>query len=187
MPWRECSPIDERQRFLNACRSRTFRFTDLRAFFAVSGKTGYKWVARLWADSPAGLQDRPRTPHSYVHRTPSRHRDGYPLHPPAASRLGPRHYVGSSSAGVPRAPSAGTQHRRRGPPPRRLPSPPMAMQPGWPRPRLEHATCASRSGDTSGGPGSAALDRVLRDNQRSRGFGRQSGSSTSSRSARMAR
>ena len=40
MPWRECSPMDERQRFLNAFRSRTFSFADLCAFFDISRKTG---------------------------------------------------------------------------------------------------------------------------------------------------
>ncbi len=70
MPWRESSPMDERQRFLQAFRSRTFRVSDLCTFFGVSRKTGYKWIARFWAEGPAGLQDQPRTPHSCPHRTP---------------------------------------------------------------------------------------------------------------------
>jgi len=36
MPWREDSPMDERQRFLQAFRSRTFRVSDLCTFFGVS-------------------------------------------------------------------------------------------------------------------------------------------------------
>lgn len=70
MPWREISPMDERQRFLKAFRSRTFKFSELCAFYGVSRKTGYKWLNRFWAEGPAGLQDRRRTPHSCPHHTP---------------------------------------------------------------------------------------------------------------------
>ena len=70
---------------------------------------------------------------------PSRCRDRYPLHPPAASRLGTRHNPRSFETRAPQPSSTGAQHRRRDPPPQRPPAPPTAPQPRSPWPWL-HST-----------------------------------------------
>jgi len=68
MPWRECSPMDEKIRFIETFRAGVFNFTELCAFFDISRKTGYKWVQRWKAKDRAGLEDRSHAVHSCPHR-----------------------------------------------------------------------------------------------------------------------
>jgi putative transposase len=42
--------------------------TEVCRAFGISEKTGHKWLARFAAEGPAGLTDRPHTPHTIAHR-----------------------------------------------------------------------------------------------------------------------
>ena len=64
MPWMETEPMDQRKRFVEAHRARTWSMTELCERFSVSRKTGYKWLRRAEQAGWAGLQDRSRRPRS---------------------------------------------------------------------------------------------------------------------------
>jgi putative transposase len=64
MPWMETEPMDQRKKFVEAYRSRTWTMTELCDRFSVSRKTGYKWLRRAEAEGWVGLEDRSRRPHS---------------------------------------------------------------------------------------------------------------------------
>ena len=70
MPWMETLPMDERRRFVEACRSRAWTMTELCDRFSVSRKTGYKWLRRADAEGWVGVKDRSRKPKSCPWRTP---------------------------------------------------------------------------------------------------------------------
>jgi transposase InsO family protein len=63
MPWQGVMPVDLRLEFTRAYASGLFTMTDLCDQYAISRKTGYKWVDRYEADGRAGLADRSRRPH----------------------------------------------------------------------------------------------------------------------------
>ena len=63
MPWRETSPMEERLQFVRDARSGLFTMTELAEQYAISRRTGYKWLDRYDADGLAGLHDRSRRPH----------------------------------------------------------------------------------------------------------------------------
>jgi putative transposase len=64
MPWREVCPMDEKVRFVAAVLAEEHSMTELCASFGVSGKTGYKWLARYARRGPAeGLHELSRAPH----------------------------------------------------------------------------------------------------------------------------
>jgi putative transposase len=65
MPWRHTVPEDERLQFIVVALDEMACFADLCRSFRVSRKTGYKWLARYQAEGPAGLADRPRSPHTH--------------------------------------------------------------------------------------------------------------------------
>jgi hypothetical protein len=46
MPWLETHPMDQRMRFLADVRLGRLLMTALCAYFRISRKTGYKWIAR---------------------------------------------------------------------------------------------------------------------------------------------
>lgn len=75
MPWMETLPVDERKKFVEAYRSRTWSMTELCERFSVSRPTGYKWVDRAEAEGWVGLGDRSRAPKSCPHRTPAKVED----------------------------------------------------------------------------------------------------------------
>ena len=58
MPWMETLPMDERKRFVEACRSRAWTMTELCDRFSVSRKTGYKWLRRADTEGWVGVRDR---------------------------------------------------------------------------------------------------------------------------------
>ena len=71
MPWMETMPVDERKKFVEAYRSRTWSMTELCERFSISRPTGYKWVHRAEEEGWVGLRDRSRGPRSCPHRTPA--------------------------------------------------------------------------------------------------------------------
>ncbi len=46
MPWLETAPMEQRERFIDDHRLGLYDMTELCARYAVSRKTGYKWLAR---------------------------------------------------------------------------------------------------------------------------------------------
>jgi transposase InsO family protein len=71
MPWQETSPVEERERFIDDHRLGLYDMTELCARYAVSRKTGYKWLARYDAGGRSALQDRSRAPHHCPHKIPA--------------------------------------------------------------------------------------------------------------------
>src|SRR6185436_10146961 len=71
MPWMETVPMDERRRFVEACRSRAWTMTELCDRFSVSRKTGYKWLRRADREGWPGVKDRSRKPKNCPWRTPA--------------------------------------------------------------------------------------------------------------------
>jgi putative transposase len=72
MPWRETAPVEERDRFIDDYLLGLYLMTELCARYAVSRKTGYKWVGRYDAGGRAALVDRSRAPHSCPHKVSAR-------------------------------------------------------------------------------------------------------------------
>ena len=69
MPWRERTPMSEREAFIQACADRRERIVDICARFGISEKTGQKWLARFRKDGLDGLEDRshaPRAPRCHL-------------------------------------------------------------------------------------------------------------------------
>jgi len=69
MPWKTVLPMDEKIRFISDYLNGVFTFTDVCARYAISRKTGYKWVDRYIETGAAGLEDRSRTPRHSPHKT----------------------------------------------------------------------------------------------------------------------
>jgi transposase InsO family protein len=68
MPWPEMSPVEQRERFIDDHRLGLYDMTELCARYAVSRKTGDKWLARYDAGGRPALHDRSRAPHSCPHK-----------------------------------------------------------------------------------------------------------------------
>src|SRR5215510_14064235 len=68
MPWLETSPVEQRERFIRDHRAALYTMAELCARYAVSRKTGYKWLERFDEAGRPGLQDRSRAPHHCPHR-----------------------------------------------------------------------------------------------------------------------
>ena len=68
MPWLETSPVEQRERFIRDHRAGLYTMAELCARYAVSRKTGYKWLARFEENGRRGLQDRSRAPHHCPHQ-----------------------------------------------------------------------------------------------------------------------
>jgi putative transposase len=64
MPWQETCVMDQRIGFIVARRQGEESMATLCRHFGISRKTGHKWWARYQAEGAAGLEDRPRAPHS---------------------------------------------------------------------------------------------------------------------------
>lgn len=60
MVWRETGIMDERLLFVCECLADERTMTELCEDFAISRKTGYKWLCRYRDHGPAGLHDLPR-------------------------------------------------------------------------------------------------------------------------------
>ena len=63
MPWRTFTPMSQRLEFVVLATQSGIAFSELCRRFAVSRKTGYKWLTRYKADGAQGLKDRSRCPH----------------------------------------------------------------------------------------------------------------------------
>lgn len=68
MPWLETLPVEERERFIDDYRLGLYEMTELCARYAVSRKTGYKWLARYDEGGRVALRDRSRAPHTCPHK-----------------------------------------------------------------------------------------------------------------------
>jgi transposase len=69
MPWKECSAMDERLKFV-ARRLAGEAMSELCREFGISRKTGYKIFARYQHCGVQGLTDRSRRPYRYAHQLP---------------------------------------------------------------------------------------------------------------------
>jgi putative transposase len=68
MPWLETAPVEQRERFIDDHQLGFYTMIELCARYAVSRKTGYKWLARYDAGGRAALQNRSRAPHHCPHK-----------------------------------------------------------------------------------------------------------------------
>jgi transposase len=68
MPWLETVPVEQRARFIDDHWLGLYDMTELCARYAISRKTGYKWLARYDAGGRPALQDRSRAPHTCPHK-----------------------------------------------------------------------------------------------------------------------
>ena len=62
MPWKDLRPMDERVLFVADYVRKIYSFSELRARYGVSRKTGYKWVDRYRREGVEGLGERSRRP-----------------------------------------------------------------------------------------------------------------------------
>ena len=69
MPWKECSVMDERLRFV-ARRLVGEPMAELCTEFGISRKTGYKIFDRYQECGMPGLTDRSRRPYRNAHQLP---------------------------------------------------------------------------------------------------------------------
>lgn len=69
MPWKECSVMDERLRFVARILEGE-PMTDVCRAFGIARKTGYKLFARYRQDGPVALADRSRRPVRYANQLP---------------------------------------------------------------------------------------------------------------------
>jgi transposase InsO family protein len=63
MPWRTLTPMSQRLEFVVLATQSGLAFSELCRRFAVSRKTGYKWLARYKTGGAEALVDRSRKPH----------------------------------------------------------------------------------------------------------------------------
>jgi putative transposase len=69
MPWKNVSPMEQKQRFVSLAGSGHFTMTELCRDFGVSRKTGHKWVARHAVGGMSGLAEHSRAPKTVTCRT----------------------------------------------------------------------------------------------------------------------
>jgi transposase InsO family protein len=69
MPWQEVSTVSLRQEFVMLATAEAANIRTLCRRYAISPKTGYKWVGRYRRQGPPGLTDRSRRPHRSPTRT----------------------------------------------------------------------------------------------------------------------
>ena len=68
MPWQETSPVEERERFIDDHQLGLYTMIELCARYAISRKTGYKWLERYDRGGRPALEDRSRAPHQCPHK-----------------------------------------------------------------------------------------------------------------------
>jgi transposase InsO family protein len=69
MPWKESELMDLRREFVELALKDGSKMTELCIGFAVSRKTGYKWLERYRAEGVVGLEDQSRRPKSSPNQT----------------------------------------------------------------------------------------------------------------------
>jgi transposase InsO family protein len=62
--------MDQKTQFLSEYLRASLSFSELCRRYAISRKTGYKWIERYETDPGAGLRDRSRRPHHHPRQTP---------------------------------------------------------------------------------------------------------------------
>ena len=62
MPWKESTPMSQRQEFVLLASNPSINFSELCQRFGISRKTGYKWRGRHQSHGLAGLEDQSRRP-----------------------------------------------------------------------------------------------------------------------------
>src|SRR5262245_31281345 len=62
MPWKESTPMSQRQEFVLLASNPSVNFSELCQRFGISRKTGYKWRGRHQSQGLAGLTDQSRRP-----------------------------------------------------------------------------------------------------------------------------
>lgn len=72
MPWKTSSLVLERERFALAALGSSKPFAHLCAQYAISRKTGYKWLARYRAGGAGALRDHSRRPQRCARQKPAR-------------------------------------------------------------------------------------------------------------------
>ena len=70
MPWKETNVMNLRMLFVSEARLALMPFSDLCRKFAISRKTGYKWLDRYDTGGRPALGDRSRAPHHCPHKIP---------------------------------------------------------------------------------------------------------------------
>src|SRR4029453_2839381 len=68
MPWRETSPVEQRERFIRDHRLELSTMAELCTRYRISRKPGSKWLPGFAAPGRQGLADRSRAPHQCPHR-----------------------------------------------------------------------------------------------------------------------
>src|SRR5690606_28937122 len=68
MPWKEMSPMDQREKFIKDVRFGAYSISELCERYDVSRKTAYKWLGRFEEAGRAGLVDKSRAPKTCPHR-----------------------------------------------------------------------------------------------------------------------
>ena len=69
MPWREATPMSERDEFARFASQEEANLSDLCRRYGISRKTGYKWLRRVRDQGGEGLADRSRRPRCSPART----------------------------------------------------------------------------------------------------------------------
>jgi putative transposase len=72
MPWQECCAMDQRRLFVDEYLTGLWTMTQVCEEFAISRKTGYKWLARYDAGGRPALADHSRRPHGHPAATSDR-------------------------------------------------------------------------------------------------------------------
>src|SRR5437870_10512707 len=97
---REASPMDQRTQFIADHLRDMLSITELCALYAVSRKTGYKWIDRYVRHGPAGLEEASRRPRRAPNQTPEEIRERDPRRPAAAPALGREEAPGAAAQAV---------------------------------------------------------------------------------------
>lgn len=71
MAWRSTQVEHQREDFITAYKENTYTISELCQQFAISRKTGYKWLTRFENEGKEGLVDRSRARHSQPHKVTS--------------------------------------------------------------------------------------------------------------------
>src|SRR3989304_4098218 len=70
MPWGETCAMDRRLQFVADAIAGDATLTELCGRYAISRKTGYKWLGRYRLDGVEGLKERARAPHAHGRARP---------------------------------------------------------------------------------------------------------------------
>jgi putative transposase len=127
MPWKKTPPMTERLRFIELYQTRLWSMTELGTRFAISRKTGDKWLGRYSQEGLSGLQEKSRAALHWPHRIAPEVAAMLLAAKPLPPRWGPRKILPSlarhhPNRELPAASSAGELFRKAGlarPKPRR--------------------------------------------------------------------